>query len=152
MGAINPEDLIIRCSNCGTKNRVPQRRTKDRPICGRCKEPIPIGVYHDKPLVITDSTFDSEVLSSSVPVLVDCWAPWCGPCRMVAPVLEQLASGYAGRIKIAKLNVDENPQTSASYAIRSIPTMLFFKEGKMISSMVGAQPREEIERRLQSII
>jgi len=148
----NSEDIIIRCSSCGAKNRIPQSRTKDRPICGRCKEPLRLDSYHDRPLDITDATFGSEVLSSSIPVLVDCWAPWCGPCLMVGPVLEQLASVYTGRVKIAKLNVDENPQTASRYAIRSIPTMLFFKGGKKINSLVGALPREEIERKIQAII
>jgi len=106
----------------------------------------------NRPVDISDNTFDSEVLSFSGPVLVDCWAPWCGPCRMVGPVLEQLASEYAGRVKIAKLNVDENPQTASRYSIRSIPTMLLFKKGEMINSMVGALPKEEIERRLQPLL
>jgi len=100
----------------------------------------------------TDRTFDSEVLSFQGPVLVDCWAPWCGPCRMVGPVLEQLASEYAGRVKVAKLNVDENPQIASRYSIRSIPTMLLFKKGEMVNSMVGALQKEEIERHLRSLL
>lgn len=105
-----------------------------------------------KPVDINDATFDSEVLSNPGPVLVDCWAPWCGPCRMVGPVLEQLSSEYAGRIKIAKLNVDDNPQIASRYAIRSIPTMLLFNRGEMINSMVGALPKEEIVRRIKPLL
>ena len=146
------ECVIARCHHCGTKNRVPKSRIGEGPVCGKCKSPLSIGQINDSPVDITDATFDSEVLSFSGPVLVDCWAPWCGPCRMVGPVLEQLASEYAGRVKIAKLNVDENPQTASRYAIRSIPTMLLFNRGEMVDNMVGALPKEEIERRLQPFL
>jgi thioredoxin 1 len=88
--------------------------------------------------------------SASLPVLVDCWAEWCGPCRMIAPVLDQLAAESGGRYKIAKLNVDENPQTSAQFQIRSIPTMLIFKHGKMVDQIVGAVPKQAIAARLQA--
>ncbi len=152
MGQTNRNDLIIKCHNCGTKNRIPRNRIKDRPICGRCKSPLRIQTYQDRPLDISDANFDSDVLGSSLPVLVDCWAPWCGPCRLVGPVLEELASEYAGRVKIRKLNVDENPNTASRYGIRSIPTMLFFKDGKKVNSLVGALPKEQIERHLKSIM
>jgi thioredoxin 2 len=83
---------------------------------------------------------------------VDCWAPWCGPCRIISPLLEQLASEYAGRLKVGKLNVDENPLTASQYAIQSIPTLLLFKDGQLVDRLVGALPRSEIERRLTSIL
>ena len=146
------DSIIIRCGHCGTKNRVPKARLNQGPVCGKCKSPLSIGQGLDKPVDITDNTFDSEVLSAAGPVLVDCWAPWCGPCRMVGPVLEQLAGEYAGRVKIAKLNVDENPQTASRYSIRSIPTLLLFNSGEMVNSMVGALPKQEIERRLQPLL
>ena len=92
------------------------------------------------------------VLSYTGAVLVDCWAPWCGPCKMVAPVLDQLASEYAGRIKIAKLNVDENPMTASQYGIQSIPTMLLFKNGNQIDKLVGALPKQEIVRHLRTVL
>jgi len=84
--------------------------------------------------------------------LVDCWAPWCGPCRIISPLLEQLASEYAGRLKVGKLNVDENPLTASQYAIQSIPTLLLFRDGRLVDRLVGALPRSEIERRLTSIL
>ncbi len=97
-----------------------------------------------------DATFAQDVIafSSSIPVLVDAWAEWCGPCRMIAPVLEQLAAESNGKYKIAKLNVDENPRSSAQFNIRSIPTLLIFKNGKLVDSIVGVQPKQAIAARL----
>ncbi|MFO7598719.1 MAG: thioredoxin TrxC [Candidatus Desulfacyla sp.] len=149
---MDQDSVIVRCGHCGAKNRIPRGRMQDRAVCGRCKSSLSIGPDLDKPVDITDNTFDSEVLSSSMPVLVDCWAPWCGPCRMVGPVLEQLAREYAGRVKIAKLNVDENPRIASRYSIRSIPTMLLFNRGELANTMVGALPKQEIERQLRSIL
>ena len=94
---------------------------------------------------ITDSNFDSEVLKSSQPVLIDFWATWCGPCRAIAPVVEQLAKEYAGKLKVGKVNIDENPKVPTSYDVRSIPTLLVFKDGKVLGQIVGAVPRPKIE-------
>jgi thioredoxin len=108
------------------------------------------GEHESKPVTITDQTFEREVVQArGRPVLVDCWAPWCGPCRMVAPVLDQLAAESAGRYRIAKLNVDDNPQTASRFNIASIPTMLIFKDGKLIDRLIGAQPKQAIAERLQ---
>jgi len=108
--------------------------------------------YSGKPVEVTDDSFEREVLSHPGAVLLDCWAPWCGPCKMVAPVLDQLASEYSGRVKIAKLNVDENPATASRYGIRSIPTMLIFKKGNQIDRLVGALPKQEIESHLTAVL
>ena len=149
---IYQDTIIVPCARCGAKNRIPKNRTQDRPLCGKCRTPIVVIPYHDRPKTISDDTFAKEVLSYPGPVLMDCWAPWCGPCRMVAPVLDQLASQYAGRIKIAKLNVDENPRTASQYAVQSIPTLLLFNKGQKVGQLVGALPKEEIERHLKALI
>lgn len=144
---------VITCSNCGAKNRVDEGRlATSEAKCGRCGETLAAttGEQDSKPVVITDQTFEREALQTrGRPVLVDCWAPWCGPCRMIAPVLDQLAAESQGRYRIAKLNVDENPQTASRFQISSIPTMLIFKDGKLIDRLIGAQPKQAIAERLQ---
>jgi thioredoxin len=110
----------------------------------------PSGERDTKPVTITDQTFERDVLQASgPPVLVDCWAPWCGPCRMVGPIMDELAAESAGRYRIAKLNVDDNPQTASRFNIASIPTMLIFKDGKLLERLIGAQPKQAIAERLQ---
>ena len=145
------DPLLIRCPNCGATNRVPPEKIKLElaPVCGRCKNPLPISV---KPVIVTDTTFASEVERSPVPVLLDLWAPWCAPCRMVAPTIEELAKEMAGRVRVAKLNVDENPNTASRFQVRSIPTLLVLKGGKEMERIVGVQPKAEIERRLQRVM
>jgi len=93
---------------------------------------------------VSDASFDADVINAGVPVLVDYWAAWCGPCRMIAPILEQIAPEYQGRVTIAKLNVDENPETAAKYQVRSIPTLLLFKEGQVVASQVGAVSKSDL--------
>lgn len=146
------DEMIIRCLNCGTKNRMPEDRINDNPRCGKCFAPLVSRSGLDHPVNVTDATFSREVIASENSVLVDCWAPWCAPCRALAPILDELARKYAGGIKIAKINVDENPMIASQYHIQSIPTMLLFKDGKMVNRLVGALPREEIERHLLSIM
>jgi thioredoxin 2 len=145
------ESVIIPCPRCGTKNRIPRHRLRERPICGRCRSPLTVGsLFPDAPVEVTDQSFDQEITRFSGPVVLDCWAAWCGPCRTVAPVIDQLAKEYAGRVKFAKLNVDQNPGTAGRFAVQSIPTLLFFKAGKLIHSQVGALPKREIERQIQN--
>src|SRR5579862_8107451 len=118
------EPLLIRCANCGATNRIPAEQLgKGRlPVCGRCKTPLSISAASaSSPINVSDATFAAEVERSPLPVMVDMWAPWCGPCRAVAPALEDLAREMAGRIRVAKLNVDENPATAARFNIQSIP-------------------------------
>jgi thioredoxin 1 len=105
-----------------------------------------------QPVVVTDSTFDSEVVESPTPVLVDFWAEWCQPCKMIAPVLEQIASENDGKIKIAKLNVDENPSLMQQFGIRGIPTLILFKGGQPVETLVGFMPKTAILGRLEKHI
>lgn len=98
---------------------------------------------------LSDSTFEDQVIKSETPVLVDFWASWCGPCRMLAPVVEDIASSYAGRLKVGKVNVDENQEITMKYGIRSIPTLILFKDGQAVEQIIGAVPKSEIERILK---
>lgn len=140
------ERVLIRCRNCGTRNRIPVARLQDSPRCGSCKQPFPPIPINSRPVMVTDRTFADEVIASPLPVLLDCWAAWCAPCGAMAPVLDDLARTYAGRLKVAKLNVDQNPMTSSRYSVMSLPTLLFFRDGKVVDTAAGALPRLEIER------
>jgi thioredoxin 2 len=138
---------LIRCPNCGAQNRVAaDRMQQETPVCGRCKTPLAVDAH---PLTVTDANFVSDVAAAPVPVLLDCWAPWCGPCRMIAPVIEDLAQAFAGRARIAKLNTDENPLTARRFNINSIPTLLIFKDGREVERLIGVQPKTVIAQRLQ---
>ena len=101
---------------------------------------------------VTDSTFQKEVLDSNVPVLVDFWAPWCGPCRMVSPVVDEIADQYEGQVKVFKLNTDENPKIANQYAIRSIPTLMIFKDGQRVDMVVGAVPKTTLANTLEKYL
>ena len=138
---------MIRCPACGTVNRVPLAKLEQsrEPVCGRCKAPLS---GSGKPVTVTDATFAAEVEQSPVPVVVDMWAPWCGPCRMIAPVIDELAGQMAGRVRFAKVNVDENPATASRFNVRSIPTLLVVKGGREVDRIVGVEPKSEIVRRL----
>jgi thioredoxin 1 len=101
---------------------------------------------------LTDANFAATVEQSDVPVLVDFWAPWCGPCRLVAPVVEELAETYSGRLRVGKLNTDDNPAVASQFNIRSIPTLLFFKHGQVVDHVVGAVPREKLQKKVDEIL
>ena len=101
---------------------------------------------------LVDSAFDKEVMKSEVPVLVDFWAPWCGPCRALSPVIEEISKDYEGTVKVGKVNVDENPQTTMKFSIRSIPTLIVFKNGEVAEQIVGAVPKSEIEKVLNKTL
>jgi thioredoxin 1 len=130
-GAARPEEG----SRQRTSGSIPE---KEEHTMNRTEED---GVNH-----VSEQTFDQEVIGSESPVLVDFWAPWCGPCKQIGPVLEQLASRYRGRMSVAKVNVDENAGVASRYGVRSIPALMLFKQGKMVASLVGARPLEDLER------
>ena len=103
-------------------------------------------------LHVTDEDFDAEIMKSELPAVVDFWAEWCGPCRMVGPVVEELASAYKGKIKVAKMDVDKNRQTPARFGIRNIPTLIFFKGGQVAQTIIGAQPKKQIEAEIKKLL
>ena len=105
-----------------------------------------------KAVQISDGTFEEEVLKSDVPVVVDFWAPWCGPCKMISPILEDFAEEYDGKLKIAKLDVDQNPKISSQYKIMSIPALLFFKDGELVEQVIGALPKAQLQTYLSKIL
>lgn len=160
---------IVTCEKCGAKNRVDERVTivGKEPVCGRCGARLDDGggaqyaspgaasgggqgPAESKPKAVTDSTFKRDVLEESRarPVLLDCWAEWCGPCRMIAPALDALAAESAGLYRVAKLNVDENPRTASELGIQSIPTLFVYKDGKQVERIVGAQSKQVLASRL----
>lgn len=161
---------IVACPKCGAKNRVDERVTVvgKQPVCGRCGAELQGGAGveesresgtagakkadESKPVAVTDQTFSREVVeaSNTRPVLLDCWAAWCGPCRMIAPVLDELASESAGLYRIAKLDVDTNPQTAAALRIQSIPTLFVYRNGQQVERIVGLQPKQVLAARLSA--
>ena len=142
--------LEVKCPSCGALNRVPEARAAEQGRCGKCKAPLPPA--GTTPVAVTDDTFESIVTRASTPALVDCWADWCGPCHMLAPTIDALARDYAGRVLVAKLDVDANPATAGRFDVRSIPTMLLFRDGRLVDRLVGVQPRAAIEAKLRSLV
>ncbi|MBN1770529.1 MAG: thioredoxin TrxC [Deltaproteobacteria bacterium] len=136
------------CAHCGTVNRFPRRRAQDDPKCGKCGEKV----FPRRPVEVTDATWRSAVEDCPLPVLVDFWAPWCGPCKLVGPILEQLAAERGGKLKIVKLNVDENPRTAGRYGVQSIPTLLLLRGPLQLDQMVGALPKAALEARLDRFV
>lgn len=142
------DSQIIRCSNCGAANRVLLEKLSsgELPVCGKCHATLVAGAA---PMKITDASFAREVEQSPLPVFLDFWAGWCGPCLMIGPFVEELANELTGRVRVAKLNIDENPMTAQRFNVRSIPTMIVFRDGREIDRIAGAVPKEMMLRTLQ---
>jgi thioredoxin 2 len=142
---------IIKCPDCGANNRVSNGESNAKQaVCGRCKKPLP--TFSSEPVIITDGNFKEIVEKSSLPVLLDLWAAWCGPCRTIAPTIDQLAKELAGKVLVGKLNVDENKATAAQFHVQGIPTLLILQNGWEVERIVGVEPKESILRRLQKFI
>ena len=141
---------ILNCPSCGAANRIVPEKVSAavEAVCGQCG--VVLGVTSE-PVEVNDEEFQSKVAQSPLPVLVDFWAPWCGPCRMVAPSLEALAKEMAGRVRIAKVNVDDNPLMAGRLGVRGIPTMVLFKNGQEVDRQVGALPKRDIQRWIESV-
>ena len=137
---MNTDALHIACAYCGATNRVPATRLEDDPTCGRCGQ----GLLAGAPVELTDANFEAVVSKTDLPVVVDFWAPWCGPCRMMAPAFEQAASQLKGRALLVKVNSDDNPLTASRFGIRSIPTLVKLDHGRELSRRSGALPAGQI--------
>ena len=130
----------IACAHCATTNRVPAARLGENPTCGRCGQALLAG----EPVELTDANFEAVVGKTDLPVVVDFWAPWCGPCRMMAPAFEQAATQLKGRALLVKVNSDDNPHTASRFGIRSIPTLVKLDHGRELSRRSGALPAGQI--------
>jgi thioredoxin 2 len=134
--------ITVRCQFCETWNRVLAERASDRPKCGKCGKPMLI----DRPIALNDETFARTIAESEIPVMVDFYADWCGPCRMMAPSVDQLASENQGKLLVAKLDTDRAPQTAQAFNIRGIPTVILFANGREAKRVSGAMPLKELRQ------
>jgi thioredoxin 2 len=139
--AVSAPRITLRCQFCQTWNRVSAARVADRPKCGKCGRPLLL----DRPIAVGDDDFSRTVQESELPVLVDFYADWCGPCKVMAPVLDELAYRYQGRVLVAKVDTDRAPRTASSFGIRGIPTTIVFKGGREIARQTGAAPAPVLE-------
>jgi thioredoxin 2 len=138
-------DELIRCPNCGRRNRVPAA-AEGIPRCGNCHRPLPWIVD------ASDDTFAEVAEAASIPVIVDMWAPWCGPCRMVSPALAQVATDMAGRVKLVKVNVDESPKLQERFTVQAIPTLMVLRHGQVVARRAGAVPAAQIRTWVEETI
>lgn len=137
------DTVFVRCRVCGAKNKVLSEKLAAGPRCGKCREKLSIP---GQVIETGEAGFDEEVLRETIPTAVDFWAPWCGPCRMMAPVLDKIARENPGRVKVVKVNADQNQALAARYRIQGIPTLILFRGGKEVNRLVGAAPGDEVRR------
>lgn len=145
---VETKKLTLRCQFCETWNRIDASRAADRPKCGKCGKPMLL----DRPVKLDDETFQRTIEEADVPVLVDFYADWCGPCKFMAPFVDEVAAAYLGRALVAKLDTDHAQQTAMGFGIRGIPTTIVFKGGKEVGRSVGAVPRAGLEELLKQAL
>lgn len=140
----------VSCPRCGATNRVAAERVRGgaQPACGRCRTPLPTPTHVAE---VNDARFEEQVLSSPLPVLLDVWAPWCVPCRGMEPVIEELASSLAGRVRVVKMNIDRSPEAAQRLRIQGVPTLIVFKGGHEVTRMVGARGKGDVMRALAGV-
>ena len=137
---MSEESLHLVCPHCSTVNRIFAQKLKDSPNCGQCKQPL----FNGEPAELTAANFDRHISRNDLPVVVDFWAPWCGPCRALAPRLEQLARQFEGQVQVRKLNVDDAPELATAHGVRGIPTLILFKGGQAHSRLVGLHDETQL--------
>jgi thioredoxin 2 len=142
-----PFSVIRNCPTCGKPNRIPASHLSDTGRCGSCKSPLP---PQNEPLEVDDDTFGQVVAEATVPILTDFWAEWCGPCRMAAPEVRELAREMAGKALVLKVNTEENPQVAARFNVQSIPNFVVLRDGQVVFQRVGLAPRAEMRRWLEA--
>jgi thioredoxin 2 len=140
------ESMHLVCPHCAAVNRIPSNRIGENPRCGKCREPV----FTGQPTELSDSSFETHISRSDIPVVVDFWAPWCGPCKMMAPAFEQAAAQLEPGFRLAKLNTEEAQATAARFQIRSIPTLALFKNGREVARQPGAMGAADIVRWVQA--
>lgn len=144
-----PEVFMFRCTECGARNKIPSNRIEAGPRCGKCKQPLKTEeLFLPQPLRITDGNFQEKILRSPLLALVFAWAPWCPTCRSFLPIIDGYATGSKGRVRVGKLNVDENPALSSSYNILSVPQILVFDRGQLKETLPGAMQEHEIQSKM----
>ena len=144
------DSLIAQCPACGTRNKIPLVKQHLTPKCGRCKAQLNLN-GQALPVMLTDSDFAAFIAGASLPMMVDFYSPTCGPCRMLAPVIDRLAARYWGRVIVAKIDTSRNPLTAGRYQIRGVPTLLFLKNGQVVDQIVGAAPEAQITQTIEAL-